>query len=105
MIHSSVYHIEENDAISLDVAESITIPIEFEYFLTKNQNETDENKTVKSNIKSKITKSLYFDIRNSLVRNPLHYMIEITGNYDFSSSGDVYNNFSGVELLDSVTTE
>lgn len=95
----------ENDAISLDVAESITIPIEFEYFLTKNQNETDENKTVKSNIKSKITKSLYFDIRNSLVRNPLHYMIEITGNYDFSSSGDVYNNFSGVELLDSVTTE
>ncbi len=95
----------ENDAISLDVAESITIPIEFEYFLSKNQNETDENKTVKSNVKSKITKSLYFDIRNSLVRNPLHYMIEITGNYDFSSSGDVYNNFSGVELQDSVTTE
>ena len=96
----------ENDAISLDVAESITIPIEFEYFLTKtgSNNETDETKTLKSK-NSKITKSLYFDIRNSLVRNPLHYMIEITGNYDFSSSGDVYNNFSGVELLDSVTTE
>lgn len=81
----------EKDSISIDVSESITIPIVFEYYL----NGTENNNS--------ITKSIYFDIRNSLIRNPLHYMIEITGNYDFTATGDIYNNFSVVELSDSVT--
>ena len=80
----------EKDSISIDVSESITVPIVFEYYLDGTAN-------------SAITKSLFFDIRNSLISNPLHYMIEITGNYDFTSTGDIYNNFSGVELSDSVT--
>ena len=81
----------EKDSISIDVSESITVPIVFEYYL----NGTDNNKTV--------TKSIYFDIRNSLISNPLHYMIEVTGNYDYTATGDIYNNFSEVELSDSVT--
>ena len=80
----------EKDSISIDVSESITVPIVFEYYLDGTAN-------------SAITKSLFFDIRNSLISNPLHYMIEITGNYDFTATGDIYNNFSGVELSDSVT--
>lgn len=80
----------EKDSISIDVSESITVPIVFEYYLDGTANNT-------------ITKSLFFDIRNSLISNPLHYMIEITGNYDFTATGDIYNNFSGVELSDSVT--
>ena len=80
----------EKDSISIDVSESITVPIVFEYYLDGTANST-------------ITKSLFFDIRNSLISNPLHYMIEITGNYDFTATGDIYNNFSGVELSDSVT--
>ena len=80
----------EKDFISIDVSESITVPIVFEYYLDGTANNT-------------ITKSLFFDIRNSLISNPLHYMIEITGNYDFTATGDIYNNFIGVELSDSVT--
>lgn len=80
----------EKDSISIDVSGSITIPIVFEYYLDDTKN-------------SSITKSIYFDIRNSLISNPLHYMIEITGNYDFTATGDVYNSFSGIELSDSVT--
>ena len=79
----------EKDSIFIDVSESITIPIVFEYYLNGNKNN--------------VTKSIYFDIRNSLIHNPLHYMIEITGNYDFTATGDIYNNFSVVELSDSVT--
>lgn len=81
----------EKDSISIDVSGSITIPIVFEYYLDGTNY-------------SSITKSMYFDIRNSLIRNPLHYMIEITGNYDFTATGDIYNNFSAVELSDSVTS-
>lgn len=86
----------EKDYISIDVSESVTVPIVFEYYLdgTTNTDGTANNS---------ITKSLFFDIRNSLVRNPLHYMVEITGNYDFTATGDTYNSFSGVELSDSVT--
>lgn len=81
----------DKDSISIDVSESITIPIVFEYYLDGTSD------------KKSISKSLYFDIRNSLISNPLHYMIEITGNYDFTASGDIYSSFSGVELSDSVT--
>ena len=81
----------EKDSIFIDVSGSITIPIVFEYYLDGTNY-------------SSITKSMYFDIRNSLIRNPLHYMIEITGNYDFTATGDIYNNFSAVELSDSVTS-
>ena len=51
----------------------------------------------------KVTKSLFFDIKNSLIKNPVHYMLEITGHYDFTSSGDMYSNFATVDLQDNVT--
>lgn len=88
----------EKDSISIDVSGSITIPIVFEYYLNGNNSDgNNKNGFI-------ISKSLFFDIRNSLISNPLHYMIEITGNYDFTATGDVYNNFSGIELSDSVTS-
>lgn len=77
-----------NDKVYIDKGEQLTIPVVFEYFLT------NENS---------VTKSLYFDIRNSLIKNPMHYMIEVTGNYDFTSTGDMYSNFSNAELTDDVT--
>ncbi len=81
---------DANDRVYIDKGEKLTIPITFEYFLT-----TDTNNT--------ITKSLYFDIRNSLIKNPMHYMIEVTGNYDFTATGDTYSNFASAELNDDVT--
>lgn len=88
----------EKDCISIGVSKSITIPLVFEYYL--------DGSSINDTAMTSITKSIYFDIRNSLISNPLHYMIEITGNYDFTATGDIYNNyFNNVELSDSVTDD
>lgn len=84
-----------NDHIYIDEGEQLTIPIVFEYYLDGNKTETVDH--------TKVTKSLYFDLRNSLIKNPIHYMIEVTGNYDFTSTGDMYSNFATVNLEDDVT--
>ena len=53
---------------------------------------------------TKISKSLYFDIRNSLISNPKHYMIEVTGNYDYTATGDIYSNIDNIGIEDNATT-
>lgn len=60
----------------IEVGASLTIPIVFEYFVNSS------NPT--------ITKSLYFDIKNTTVDEPLHFMIEITGNYDYTLNSETY---------------
>ena len=62
---------EDKASKYIEVGESLSIPIEFEYYTNSNSNS--------------IVKSLYFDLRNSLIRDPYHYMIEFVGNYDMSS--------------------
>ena len=85
-IESSEYLLTEGKEKSskyIEVGESLTIPLSFEYYVDSN--------------KKKISKSIYFDLRNSLVRDPLHYMVEIVGNYDYSSNGNIYlsdNNYT-----------
>lgn len=86
-----------NDHVYIDEGEQLTIPIVFEYYLDGNKTETVDH--------TKVTKSLYFDLRNSLIKNPVHYMIEVTGNYDFTSTGDMYSNFATVDLEDDVTNK
>lgn len=76
---------EDKASKYIEVGESLSIPIEFEYYTNSNNNS--------------IVKSLYFDLRNSLIRDPYHYMIEFTGNYDMSSenidtSSNSYNAFT-----------
>ena len=71
------------DAKSIPTGGSISIPIVFEYYVESGE---------EANTANKITKSLYFDIRNSLITEPLHYMLEITGNYDYTTAGDIYQD-------------
>ena len=78
----------EKSYVFVDAGESISIPIVFEYYLDGSS-------------KTKISKSLYFDIKNSLVANPVHYLIEVTGNYDLTATGDVFSSFGS--LADDVT--
>ena len=61
---------------------SLSIPIVFEYYVESG--------------KSTITKSLYFDLRNSLISDPLHYMIEVTGNYDYTTTGEIYTDIDDI---------
>lgn len=84
-----------NDKVYIEEGESLTVPIVFEYYLDGKKSDTMDH--------TKVTKSLYFDLRNSLVKNPVHYMIEITGYYDTTSTGDMYNNFETIDLNDDVT--
>ena len=78
----------ENDFIEIEVGKSISIPIVFEYYIDG------------ENIRS-ITKGLYFDLRDSLITDAKHYMLELTANYDYSSTGNVLN--SSTILFDNVT--
>ena len=86
---------QENDKVFIDSGESITLPVVFEYYLDGTYSKEVDHR--------KVTKSLFFDIKNSLIKNPVHYMLEITGHYDFTSSSDMYSNFAAVELQDNVT--
>lgn len=81
---------EDKSSKYVEVGESVSIPIVFEYYT---------NSTIGS-----ITKSLNFDIRNSLVRDPIHYMIEITGNYDFSSGNISMVNDTSTQYEDNVSS-
>lgn len=74
---------KDNSYVKIGTGKSISIPITFEYALD------GEDKT-------KITKALYFDLRDSLDNEPQHYMLEITGNYDYSSSGSAISNGFGI---------
>lgn len=60
----------------IEVGASLTIPIVFEYFV---------NSTTPA-----ITKSLFFDIKNNTTDEPLHFMVEITGNYDYTLNSETY---------------
>ena len=75
----------------MEVGESKVVPIVFEYY-------------VDGTSMTKISKSLYFDIRNSLISNPKHYMIEVTGNYDYTATGDIYSNIDNIGIEDNATT-
>jgi hypothetical protein len=68
---------------SISVGGSVSIPIVFEYYVEASL--------------SSITKSLYFDLRNSLINDPIHFMIEVTGNFDYSTTGEIY---SDIDKLD-----
>ena len=68
---------------SIEIGASISIPIVFEYYVTSDS--------------PSITKSLYFDIRNSLINEPRHYMLEVTGNFDYTATGEVYKNIDFIE--------
>ena len=72
-----------NDCKYVDTGASISIPVVFEYYVNSDT--------------PTITKSIYFDLRNSLITNPIHFMVEVTGNYDYSASGDIYKNIDTIE--------
>ena len=72
----------EQASKTVDMGSSVSIPIVFEYYVESS--------------KSTITKSLYFDLRNSLISDPLHYMIEVTGNYDYTTTGEIYTDIDEI---------
>ena len=65
-----------NDFMEIEVGKSVSIPVTFEYYVDGEEI-------------TEITKGLYFDIRDSLVQDPQHFMIEMTAHYDYTSTGNL----------------
>lgn len=80
----------ERDAKTIPVGESISIPIVFEYFLST---------------KESISKTIMFDLKHSLVANPLNYILKLTANYDNSLQGNMYSTESNYPVNDAATEE
>lgn len=76
-----------NDFYEIAAGKSVSLSVTFEYFI-------DGEDT------TKLTKALYFDLRDSLLENPKHYMIELTANHDYSATGNMISN---VSLVDSAS--
>ncbi|MCH5166947.1 MAG: hypothetical protein J1F35_03555 [Erysipelotrichales bacterium] len=72
----------EKSSKFIEVGETLTIPIVFEYFCSGNR--------------ESVSKSLFFDIRNSLISEPKHYMFEVIGHNDYTSTNDIYSNTSKI---------
>ena len=66
---------ESNQYKLLDVGKTISVPILFEYFLVP-----DENNNIS------ITKTLAFDLKTSLMKEPDHYILSVTAKYDYSQT-------------------
>ena len=60
----------------LDVGKTVSIPLLFEYFLLPDE----------ENTKASITKTLAFDLKSSLIKDPEHYILSITAKYDYSQT-------------------
>lgn len=60
----------------LDVGKTLSVPLLFEYFLSLDN--------ASNNVQ--ISKTLAFDIKTSLMKDPEHYIITITAKYDYSQS-------------------
>ena len=82
---------ESNQYKLLDVGKSLSIPILFEYFLSK----TDST----SNIS--ISKTLAFDLKSSLMRDPDHFILTVTAKYDYSQTVASTQSYSN--LIDGLT--
>lgn len=75
---------KNNSYITINVGESISIPILFEYYLPEAPQYNGD-----TNINS-ITKILSFDIKNALLKNPDNYILKIKASYDVSNT--IYSN-------------
>ena len=84
---------QKDDAQYLELAagESVSIPVIFEYYMNGTENTA-----------TKLTKGLYFDVRPSLFKDPTHYMINVTANYNYTVNNSAIVNMAN-PLIDTVT--
>lgn len=69
---------KEKSSKYVEVGESLTIPITLEYYVNDNN--------------PNISKSIYFDLRPSLIKDPSHYMIQFNCRYNYNISDSLYGS-------------
>ena len=87
----------EKQSYTLNVGKSLTIPVLFEYYLDSQHNViTNESNTY-------IIKTLSFDLRPSLFKDPENYTIEVKAISNVIESTFIEDTqFSGLETIDSI---
>jgi hypothetical protein len=81
--------INKTQYIQVEAGKSISIPVIFEYYLdgvTKNT----------------ITKGMCFDVRPTVLRDPDHYILNVTAKYDYTINNTDIINLAN-PLIDTVT--
>ena len=78
-----------NSSITINVGESISIPILFQYYLG---NDSSNNQ---------ITKTLSFDIKKSLFKPAENYTLSITAKYNLTGNASFYNDSNNF-IIDSI---
>lgn len=76
----------QNQYFKLDAGASISIPILFEYYLDG----------ISTNGKS-VSKTLCFDLKTSLVKDPNNYTLNVTAKYDLSLLNSNLNNIASLQ--------
>lgn len=66
----------------IEVGSSLSIPIVFEYYVEASM--------------PNITKTMAFDLKNSVFTDPKRYILEITGNYDYTTTGEIYKDIDNI---------
>jgi hypothetical protein len=67
-----------NNYKTLDIGKTLSIPLIFEYYLSPSTKDT-------------IEKTIAFDLKPSIMKEPIHYIISFSGNYNYSAS-NIDNN-------------
>lgn len=81
---------ESNQYKLLEVGKSLSIPILFEYFLSQSDMSTNVS----------ISKTLAFDLKTSLMKDPDHFILTVTAKYDYSQS--IASSSSYSNLIDGI---
>ena len=71
----------------VEVGESVVVPVTLEYYVNENT--------------PLVKKSIYFDLRPSLVSDPVHYMIEVSCNYNYITSNNIYSDTTSRSIASS----
>lgn len=79
-------YFDNNQYIKLEVGKSLSVPIKFEYFLNSTTNE--------------VTKTIAFDLRSTLLKDPEHYILSVTAKYNYDVSASDYDS---IKLFDQVS--
>ena len=92
----------EKDYIEIGVGKSLTIPVVFECYMPISYSNIKKSDNMKQ--KTYIERTLMFDIRESLVRNPDHYIIKFVGHSDNTLTGQTYSDIPNLTSLEDAIT-
>ena len=83
---------DSNQYYTLNIGEVLSIPVVFEYYIPSDLGEkTDLKDYTLGNTFKYIYKTLAFDIKTSVMKDPMHYSFTVTANYNYTTQNTSSN--------------